>query len=1052
MADYQKEHGGKPLFGSAPENVDLSLKPRPRFGNGSSFVANSDRESPPLFGGTFVHDKTKTLIKDSYDASEPVMMKFNDNDILLVYLDDNKQRGDLERTELMYMIYYSASDTWTEPKKVCETSDTADFSPNLCDCGDKILLSWSSREITIDPNDNYSELLKNMEIYAVFFNKETETFEEIEKITDDMSYDYHPMAACDRLTGQICLYYLKKQNITNVDDSNDLLNQVQTEVNGAYLMYMIYDDPVDASTGEYHWVRDYYYPGEIDPSLTPEQKAEFINTWKGQRFANLAITSVTPPINNPNISDYAVNFAYMHDVSNDDIENFLSAHGMTRENVVVDDALRADFNAAFDDKLKLYLMVAYVVDKDGDVGTKNDSDVFLAIYDQYDHSSVENIRISNNNAPDNTPKLLKTDTETYLFWSENESMVKMFSISEAKYKATLEDHTMNDLISGNIGAMTTDLMFMGDKITNFVPFIDNDNNIYIAWQENSQNINPKTTGEGEIEFKEDLYVAGLIKSIDNNNEVVKSWSNAVRFTDNQKVNDLPAVAHLNNNKLLLVDNSYNLKSVGNNYKVSNSELQSILMTPASSLDVNVVYPMQLRINNNGSVDYDVKIGLRNTGLYSAKGYDYSGNITYDGSILTSFSGSSNEVIIPGGSASIGGQSINASASEITPNINITLTNEQVHRIDKVKLHLNVIEKNVGDAGLTIERDLFNVNEKFTFATMDDDEVDSYEEGDLRVRQDGDNFTIEGVLVNTGNIDTKGNEKIYVTASDVNGPIYVSDYINLPIREQMQFSIPLDKTKLGKVTMGVKDLCLYVMNDEGKFLSDYAEARFDAMKPYNFKLNNSLEKITLEVGKTLSISATYEPSDRFGKGTILFCTADTTVANIDNGVLTAVNPGNTVLCMTTKEYGGVKNVEVVVLDKNQGGRGNGGVIYSGGGSGGGGGGSRNILGDMSVKTGIPNSWLYDQASDKWYRIGAEGKSIIGWVQELNGAWYFLGYGYSMQEGYTLVNGKWYYFAKSDNEMLGMQRGQLYTNCITPNGWYAGADGSLSEKPASYVIKK
>lgn len=123
---------------------------------------------------------------------------------------------------------------------------------------------------------------------------------------------------------------------------------------------------------------------------------------------------------------------------------------------------------------------------------------------------------------------------------------------------------------------------------------------------------------------------------------------------------------------------------------------------------------------------------------------------------------------------------------------------------------------------------------------------------------------------------------------------------------------------------------------------------------------------------------------------------------------------------------------------------------GGGSGSGGGGGGRIAAidiminkneDSRVRYGQPNTWLYDPLINKWFRIGNDGKSIIGWQQEANGTWYFLGAGYMMQEGYSFVDGKWYYFAAYDNETPGKLKGQMYVNEPTPDGRYAGADGEL-----------
>ena len=132
----------------ASDDYDFELQPRPRFGEDSVFVANDNSEEG-LFGGTYEINKTKNLITNIYDVSEP---QFN--------LDDDHSRGDDDRTVLRYILYYGSTDTWTEPQNVWDGNSTADFYQNLCDCGDKILISFASRPNTVNDNSPKKELLK----------------------------------------------------------------------------------------------------------------------------------------------------------------------------------------------------------------------------------------------------------------------------------------------------------------------------------------------------------------------------------------------------------------------------------------------------------------------------------------------------------------------------------------------------------------------------------------------------------------------------------------------------------------------------------------------------------------------------------------------------------------------------------------------------------------------------------------------------------------------------------------------------------------------------
>ena len=86
-----------PNYGSSElnQNYDNTLKKRPRFGDGSTFVANSGS-----LGGTYTEEGTRTLVSGVYDASEPKLMKYQDDKALLVYLDDDHSRSDYGRSIL----------------------------------------------------------------------------------------------------------------------------------------------------------------------------------------------------------------------------------------------------------------------------------------------------------------------------------------------------------------------------------------------------------------------------------------------------------------------------------------------------------------------------------------------------------------------------------------------------------------------------------------------------------------------------------------------------------------------------------------------------------------------------------------------------------------------------------------------------------------------------------------------------------------------------------------------------------------------------------------
>ena len=1087
------------LYGAVDKT---EFKPTPRFKRTSEFVAN-DNSGDDLFGGTYVIDdtKTRTLINDSYDSSDPKIVSYDsDGDdvkdkALLIYLDDDSHRSDLDRSVLKYMIYDVNSNQWSTPQ-VLQDDGTADFSPNMVDLdSEKIVVSWASRKTPVNNDTPKANLLKDMEIYSVFFDKETSTFRTITQITNDDYYDYYPKASYDVLSGKLELYYLKNENVGAINDTDDLLNEVQTEVNDSQLMYRVYD--LDWDDGEFKWLTD-YEDYELPSTLTPTERTAFINKYRGQRIKDLSINLGETINNNPNISDYAVNFAAMVDTTDPAIQNMINT---IKEEIEANydpenpSNIPASAQALIDDltprligHMKNYSVVSYVVDEDGDpVETTDDTDIFIKIASG---SDVKTIRVTNNNVADTMPKLIQVADMSILFWIQNESAIKMLSIGDIIQKSVDDDHVNNGLQTNEINIVTKDNIIMSDKISNIEPFADDRGNIYVAWQQNSNEIPTDEEDNTEIDFKQDLYVAGLIASEDPNDPTrsIYSWSNPVRFTNNGKVNNLPAATDINNN-LLLVNNQYNMKTSGDTYNITNSNLVSMTYKKKSSLEV-MGTSTGIVNNEDGSKTYDLHIDIQNTGLYAAEGFDYEGTVKYDGRTLLNINGTSNRQLIPRERIRVSSMS-NAIGSE---GLIFTLTEEEQKRLDKVTLDLNVKEHGINDAGIDYSGSLFDVRERYRFITSEDLTVNDNYFGDyLRTEQVGEDFAVRGTLVNSGNIDGKGDAKIYVIdQDDWDNPIAESEKFTLPMANQMQFEIPISGDKIKNMYKGLKHLVVYVANDVGDRLSIAEVATLQVDRPYRFKVNGSATEVRVKVGETLKLNTSYEPTDRYQGATIMYAVTDGNIATSGDNTITGLEEGVTTMKLTTKEFGGSAEINVIVEPAKN----SGGGDYSGGGSSGGGGGGPMIPTNQVVSTtrvnttkanalsfdvnANPMSWIYDPIANRYrlninvagnqvsatngfyiinetktidvngiptptlitdtYYFDNLGNMVTGWVNTMDNKWFFFENMKNINEGkmalgWKKIDNVWYYFT-ADGSML--------TNSITPDGEQVGADGAWMAK--------
>ena len=1071
------------IFGAASSE----LKVKPRFSGNSTFVANDNKKNDyGLFGGTYVEEKSMTIVKDVYDAAEPITEMYDcpnplyggDKCSLVVYLDDDGTQGDLDRTTLKYSIYHWGDGTWTEPKKVWEDSHTADFSPVLCTDWEsrKILLAWAKRPDPVDENTPKADLLKKMEIYTCYFNCETEQFEEPVRMTTDTSYDYYPQLYYH--DKQIRLYYLKNENVGNIETADDLLNNIQPEVNGAYLMYMLYDDPGDG--GGRRWLRDYYYDYEFPSAMTEEQKEQFKNRWHGQRIQDLSIHigGDTPDMDDPNIGDYSIQEISTIVASDDEFNIGMDLYRQWNENPT-SDTFDAFWYWARQHTRKMNVC-AYTVDEDGDVNTKNDTEIYLKVKCATS-SDAYTVRVTHNSVPDMLPKLhLHGEYDgapVTLFWLQNDSAIKMLDINEIVRKSEEESHASRQMELGEVSIYTSDGLNIGDKISNFVVFDDQRNNTYLVWQQSSGD--NESTYTDESAFKQDLYIAGLVKSTDHSGEIVKTWTNPVRFTNNGKLNDLPTV-ECNEGHILFIDNQYNLKGSGDSYEITDSNLQATLYRPESSLEISSVDNDIDTVYDNGSIKYKTVLGLKNVGLFEADGFMYNGKITYGGKEITSFSGNTNNKVFPGNETLIGTAG-RSSGEEATPDIYFTLTKEQQKHLDRVKVNIHVEEHSTYDHGIDTSRDMFDVQEAFSFYNLEG--VDAGEYSNVTVEQNGDTFIVKGILKNSGNTDTNGNEKIYVLDQENwDADIASSDYINLAMGDQMTFEIPIDAAMFSDFPMGVKDLVVYVKNDEGKKLSDYEIAILNVMRPYYFEINDQKEVLEIELGNSMDLRTTYEPREKYKNATVLYSLRDKGVVSIKDNRIFGESLGSTKLVLTTKEFGGADEIEVNVV-ANRGG--------SGGSSSGGGGAGPALPSDAVINTTKVDitransmiidkainqfSWVYNPTSNKFklnftlngqiipatngfytirdtiisdiagnklpvikedtYYFDKEGNMITGWVNTLDNKWYFFENLKTIDEGKMIIGWKkikdvWYYF---------LADGTMLRNAITPDGFRVGDDG-------------
>ncbi|MDD6188743.1 MAG: S-layer homology domain-containing protein [Clostridiales bacterium] len=312
---------------------------------------------------------TQETVLQTGTSDNPYMSitKINDSEMLMVYVDDNCDRTDVNKR----CVYYSIGDgtTWSEPK-VLDNDGTLDDYPNVQDLGDdRIIVSWSSANKVHADNATVIDVLSSLEIKTAFFNKTSKTFGAVTQLTktteEDYTADVLPRAAYDSVTDRLILYYTKTE-YTTLDDVGDLNDENSAPSVTAYLFY---------ENGEWSNNGSAYTEAELS-GMTAEEKEAYQANWYGQRFLDLRIDSASSE--------------------------------MLR--MVESDAICYNGLSIF----------AWTVDWDRDLNTTDDRDVFIQIYNFEEKKFTHNIRVTHESGKYSTPKLARSNDATYLFFGVQE--------------------------------------------------------------------------------------------------------------------------------------------------------------------------------------------------------------------------------------------------------------------------------------------------------------------------------------------------------------------------------------------------------------------------------------------------------------------------------------------------------------------------------------------------------------------------------------------------------------------------------------------------------
>ncbi len=331
-----------------------------------------------------------------YPYPYTLLATIGENQQLLVFLDDDVNQDERNRTQLFYSIYNGTS--WSTPQKV-DGDDTPDGLPCLYDMGDKVLVAWSSSVSPVHSEDTVMEAMNNRDIKARFFDKTGKTFGEVQEVThetkEDTYSDSEPYIAYNKDdAGKENLMIVYKKNEYGATGSSEDKDAVVGDIiNPSYstLAYRFYD--FDSNTWDVGGDKldGYYGQGFID-----------VTDYVGVDESNILITG-------------------------DDLwDGYWSGVPSTSEVALKylpgNDPLIVDSNAV---GYKDYAILAYVLDMDGNIGTTDDREMFIQLYSFKDKVFYTPIRCTDDITGQYDLEFSQANDTLYLYYISDGDIMAM---------------------------------------------------------------------------------------------------------------------------------------------------------------------------------------------------------------------------------------------------------------------------------------------------------------------------------------------------------------------------------------------------------------------------------------------------------------------------------------------------------------------------------------------------------------------------------------------------------------------------------------------------
>ncbi len=170
------------------------------------------------------------ILPDAPERTRPQILTLKDGRKFMVYIGSDNARSEGNR-ECLYYCVSNEDGTWSDALPV-ENDGTADSTPDIALCGDRVLITWADSDTVFDGAADEKTMLSNFEISAAVFDGEK--ISEIFGINNDKALhnsnfmDYAPIICADENGGDGALFYYIKKDLGTAETPEDMIDPSRT--------------------------------------------------------------------------------------------------------------------------------------------------------------------------------------------------------------------------------------------------------------------------------------------------------------------------------------------------------------------------------------------------------------------------------------------------------------------------------------------------------------------------------------------------------------------------------------------------------------------------------------------------------------------------------------------------------------------------------------------------------------------------------------------------------------------------------------------------------